>query len=87
MIEELRFSLKKMITLELHEGILKRIEDKLIKKYLQQIKIDAKVLQLPQAHLFYFQPLLSKCIRCKDEEALEALEEIFSITGKILLEM
>ena len=76
-----------MLALQLHEGILKKIEDKLVKKYLQQIKIGTKVLQLPQAHLYYFQPLLSKCIRCKDEEALETLEEIFSSTGNILLEM
>lgn len=59
-----------MSTLELEPGILNRMEDKLAKKFLHEIKISAKVLQIPKAHIFYFQPLLSKCIRCKDDEAL-----------------
>lgn len=66
-IEEIKFVLKQMLNLKLREGILVEVEQILTKVYVNSIKINSIVLALPESHLFFFQPLITKCIRSDDQ--------------------
>ena len=65
-IEEIKFVLKQMMGLKIKPKILSRLESILVRAYMEGIKSSSIVLQLEEGHIFFFQPLVAKCLRCED---------------------